>query len=220
MQAKNKTVSATLTDVKNKTGDVFSLADKHGSVVITSYNKPKYIISKYKPTDESMVVEPSLPIKTQEKVPMDEPIVMSAPPKLPPLPEPEPSITAVKEVAAPATEEPVTQIKEEENPVLAAPAQELAEVPTKPEQPAPEVAKEDVPTSGSAVFTISAKDGIKETALTPEITEEKIAEPPKPEQPRQNPLGGLLGIFSRDDSWDRNNNRELNWTKKAQDLLN
>lgn len=39
--------TATLTDVKNKTGDVFALADKYGSVIITSYNKPKYVLSLY-----------------------------------------------------------------------------------------------------------------------------------------------------------------------------
>lgn len=38
---------ATLTDVKNKTGDVFAAADKNKFVVITSYNKPKYVISTY-----------------------------------------------------------------------------------------------------------------------------------------------------------------------------
>lgn len=39
--------TATLTDVKNKTGDVFALADKHGAVTITSYNKPKYVICTF-----------------------------------------------------------------------------------------------------------------------------------------------------------------------------
>lgn len=44
--------TATLTDVKNKTGDVFALAEKNGAVVITSYNKPKYVISKYSVFEE------------------------------------------------------------------------------------------------------------------------------------------------------------------------
>lgn len=44
--------TATLTDVKNKTGDVFALAEKNGSVMITSYNKPKYVICKYSVFEE------------------------------------------------------------------------------------------------------------------------------------------------------------------------
>ena len=37
---------ATLTDVKNKTGDVFAMADEYGEVTITSYNKSKYLIKR------------------------------------------------------------------------------------------------------------------------------------------------------------------------------
>jgi hypothetical protein len=37
---------ATLTDVKNKTGDVFALADEYSEVTITSYNKSKYLIKR------------------------------------------------------------------------------------------------------------------------------------------------------------------------------
>lgn len=50
--------TATLTDVKNKTGDVFALAEKNGSVVITSYNKPKYVISKYSVFEELQASAP------------------------------------------------------------------------------------------------------------------------------------------------------------------
>lgn len=45
---KDKTgkIVATLTEVKNKTGDIFSLVDEFGEVMLTSYNKPKYRITK------------------------------------------------------------------------------------------------------------------------------------------------------------------------------
>jgi hypothetical protein len=39
-------IIATLTEVKNKTGDIFSLVDEFGEVMLTSYNKPKYRITK------------------------------------------------------------------------------------------------------------------------------------------------------------------------------
>ena len=43
---KDGTIIASLTEVKNKTGDIFSLVDEYGEIVLTSYNKPKYKISK------------------------------------------------------------------------------------------------------------------------------------------------------------------------------
>lgn len=43
---KNNKVFASLTEVKNKTGDIFSLVDEYGEITLTSYNKPKYKISK------------------------------------------------------------------------------------------------------------------------------------------------------------------------------
>jgi hypothetical protein len=46
MYVKDKKAYASLTEVKNKLGDVFALADEHGEVYISSYNKPKYIISR------------------------------------------------------------------------------------------------------------------------------------------------------------------------------
>ncbi len=48
--------TATLTDVKNKTGNVFALAKKHGSVIITSYNKPRFILSTYEPEEEPSAI--------------------------------------------------------------------------------------------------------------------------------------------------------------------
>ena len=43
---KDGTVIASLTEVKNKTGDIFALADEFGEVILTSYNKPRYKIIK------------------------------------------------------------------------------------------------------------------------------------------------------------------------------
>ncbi|GAB4283762.1 MAG: hypothetical protein Kow0081_0480 [Candidatus Dojkabacteria bacterium] len=43
---KDGKVVASLTEVKNKTGDIFSLVDEFGEVWLTSYNKFKYKIVK------------------------------------------------------------------------------------------------------------------------------------------------------------------------------
>lgn len=43
---KNGKIFASLTEVKNKTGDIFALVDEHGEITLTSYNKPRYKISK------------------------------------------------------------------------------------------------------------------------------------------------------------------------------
>ena len=43
---KDGKIIASLTEVKNKTGDIFALVDEFGEVTLTSYNKPKYKITK------------------------------------------------------------------------------------------------------------------------------------------------------------------------------
>jgi phosphoribosylformylglycinamidine (FGAM) synthase PurS component len=43
---KDGKIVASLTEVKNKTGDIFSLVDEFGEVLLTSYNKTKYRILK------------------------------------------------------------------------------------------------------------------------------------------------------------------------------
>ena len=45
-KTKDGKVIASLTEVKNKTGDIFALADEYGEVFLTSYNKPRYKIVK------------------------------------------------------------------------------------------------------------------------------------------------------------------------------
>ncbi len=48
MKVKDGQAQATMTEVKNKIGEVFSLVDEVGSVTITSYNRPMYQISRIK----------------------------------------------------------------------------------------------------------------------------------------------------------------------------
>ncbi|MEO6728750.1 MAG: hypothetical protein ABIM99_02400 [Candidatus Dojkabacteria bacterium] len=43
---KDGKVTASLTEVKNRTGDIFALVDEFGEVYLTSYNKVRYKISK------------------------------------------------------------------------------------------------------------------------------------------------------------------------------
>lgn len=45
-KTKDGKVIASLTEVKNKTGDIFALADEYGEVILTSYNKPRYKLIK------------------------------------------------------------------------------------------------------------------------------------------------------------------------------
>lgn len=45
-KTKDGKVIASLTEVKNKTGDIFALVDEYGEVTLTSYNKPRYRITK------------------------------------------------------------------------------------------------------------------------------------------------------------------------------
>lgn len=42
----SKQATATMTEVKNKIGTVFDKVDKYGQVVITSYSRTRYVISK------------------------------------------------------------------------------------------------------------------------------------------------------------------------------
>src|SRR6185369_12128926 len=51
---KDGKVTASLTEVKNRTGDIFALVDEFGEVYLTSYNKVRYKISK---TDISNFIE-------------------------------------------------------------------------------------------------------------------------------------------------------------------
>lgn len=43
---KDGKIVASLTEVKNKTGDIFQLVDEYGEVTLTSYNKERYRIVK------------------------------------------------------------------------------------------------------------------------------------------------------------------------------
>jgi hypothetical protein len=78
-KSKDGKIIASLTEVKNKTGDIFSLVDEFGEVTLTSYNKPKYKISK-------IDVFSSLEVrgdndKKEEKEPAKAPVETKAPEK-------------------------------------------------------------------------------------------------------------------------------------------
>lgn len=58
MEVKNNQAFAALTDVKNRTGDVFALADQYGEVQITSYNRLKYKIVRVYGSEEELSERP------------------------------------------------------------------------------------------------------------------------------------------------------------------
>lgn len=64
---KDGKIIASLTEVKNKTGDIFSLVDEFGEITLTSYNKPKYRITKIDIFD-SLEVRDEAPKKSEAKV--------------------------------------------------------------------------------------------------------------------------------------------------------
>lgn len=64
-------VVASLTEVKNRTGDIFALVDEFGEVFLTSYNKIRYRISK---TDIANVIELAEEKKSQAKVKKEKPV--------------------------------------------------------------------------------------------------------------------------------------------------
>lgn len=45
-KTKDGKVCASLTEVKNRTGDIFDMVDEFGEVILTSYNKERYKITK------------------------------------------------------------------------------------------------------------------------------------------------------------------------------
>ncbi len=133
MKVKNNKATATLTDVKNRIGDVFSLVDDFGEVTITSYNKSAYIISKFSPEAEQKP-------KPQNK-PKEEPAEMEPPKEdidfdLDIFLSPEPKITetGINELPPLPVEEFVSQPKE----VLP----NLPPIPTT--TPSPQVQPEDM----------------------------------------------------------------------------
>jgi uncharacterized protein YqfA (UPF0365 family) len=69
-KAEDGKVIASLTEVKNKTGDIFALVDKFGEVSLTSYNKIRYKIVKVDFADEILnnleVEEPKVKKSVQQ----------------------------------------------------------------------------------------------------------------------------------------------------------
>ncbi len=64
---KDGKVVASLTEVKNKTGDIFTLVDEFGEVILTSYNKPKYRIVKVNIAETLNLEESEQPKKREVK---------------------------------------------------------------------------------------------------------------------------------------------------------
>ena len=91
-KTKEGKVIASLTEVKNKTGDIFALVDEFGEVVLTSYNKPRYRIVKIGVAD--MLEEKSTQVKN---------------------PKSESKTSIVKKVVKKATEPKVVRKKEEKS---------------------------------------------------------------------------------------------------------
>lgn len=69
-KTKEGKVMASLTEVKNQTGNIFTAADRYGEVYITSYNKVRYRIIKEE-TEDEMNIAPRSRRKVQLK---DEPL--------------------------------------------------------------------------------------------------------------------------------------------------
>lgn len=65
-KGKDGKVTASLTEVKNKTGDIFDLVDEYGEVTLTSYNKARYKITKI---DISEILEKKTVKKPAKKAP-------------------------------------------------------------------------------------------------------------------------------------------------------
>jgi len=64
----SKQVTATMTEVKNKIGTVFDKVDKYGQVVITSYSRTRYVISKIE-DDEKIQVPKAVEAVTEMNKP-------------------------------------------------------------------------------------------------------------------------------------------------------
>lgn len=71
--------SATLTDLKNKIGEVLAVADQHGSVQITSYGRVKYEIRRVFGEEGATSVRQAIKKKKTPKVTVAEDMVMDTP---------------------------------------------------------------------------------------------------------------------------------------------
>ncbi|MFS8130936.1 MAG: hypothetical protein ACMG57_03070 [Candidatus Dojkabacteria bacterium] len=96
---KDGKVTASLTEVKNRTGDIFALVDEFGEVYLTSYNKVRYKITK---TDIASFIELSEGVSKAERKESVKPEKKAAPRR--------PSPALKQEVV----EEPVAKVEPEE----------------------------------------------------------------------------------------------------------
>lgn len=160
MKVKNDKATATLTDVKNRIGDVFSLVDDFGEVTITSYNKPAYIISKFEPVEEKKKG------KTETK--------------------PKASVEMSEEVTPEPIAEPQTFTKAEELDIFLAPEpkveevelMQLPELPTLPPLPEPEVKAEEQPVNEvTQENRLTTEEAAPTTTPEPVVKQEPVPEP-------------------------------------------
>lgn len=111
-KTKTNKVIASLTELKNKTGDILALADEFGEVTLTSYNRPRYKVIRIE-MEEVVDLDSEAPKKK---------VKVSAKPKI------------KEELEA---EVPVEEIKKSEVEVaVPAKVEVVAQPETKPEEPA------------------------------------------------------------------------------------
>lgn len=73
-KTKDGKVMASLTEVKNQTGNIFTAADRYGEVYITSYNKVRYRIIKEESEDElDIAPRTRRKVREMEDAPAQEP---------------------------------------------------------------------------------------------------------------------------------------------------
>lgn len=110
-KTKTNKVMASLTELKNKTGDILSLADEFGEVTLTSYNRPKYKVVRIEIEDvvDLSNEEPAKKIKANKKTAVKEK-QESAPEQI------EVAIPAKVEIAAEVEPEPAKAVEPEEVP--------------------------------------------------------------------------------------------------------
>lgn len=219
MKVKDNKATATLTDVKNKIGDVFSLVDKHGEVTITSYNKPAYVIAKYVEIKEEEKPEEQedLAVKTESKKDNELPKLEEA--ATVPIPVPTPTPTLKPE---PMTEPEKPEVKERLTQQMEIPRQEtmtdtvvgFEEVPV-----APTLDSDRHIDAETELHRIIAQELAEE-----ENTKPVIQKSPEPEvtHPVANTVEEAVTILAGTtygEIWNRANAKEKAWVANTKELL-
>jgi len=104
----SKQATATMTEVKNKIGTVFDKVDKYGQVVITSYSRTRYVISKIE-DDGTM---PEKHVQTEPTVKEQRSELQHVAPVVETTPEIAENVVEIKE-PVPAVEEKRSELQSE-----------------------------------------------------------------------------------------------------------